>query len=242
VTPFHGARANRAAARTTTALADGPGEGAGQGPGAADEGPERAGHDRDASAHGPGPTAAGDATRPDEDQGEPPADPTPTWEEIAEQYGGTVYTMAYRLTGDRDEARDLAQDVFVRVYRNLDRYRPGTFEGWLYRITKNLFLDRVRRRNRVRVEPLPEGEWRQPSDLTPGPADRIEAGMLRGDLELALQDLPPLFRTAVVLCDVHGLSYEEVAEATGWPLGTVRSRIHRGRRLLRRRLDGGGRG
>ncbi len=162
----------------------------------------------------------------------------PSWDEIAERYGTVVYTMAYRLTGDRDEARDLAQDVFVRVYRNLDRYRPGTFEGWLYRITKNLFLDRVRRRKRVRLEPLPEEEWRQPSDLSPGPADRIEDGMLRGDLERALQELPPLFRTAVVLCDVQGLAYEEVAEATGWPLGTVRSRIHRGRRLLRRRLGG----
>jgi RNA polymerase sigma-70 factor, ECF subfamily len=244
VTPFHGARASRANARTTTALADGPAEGAGHGPGAADEGPERPGHAGDAEAvpAGHGPTSPGGSAHRADEQEESPADPTPTWEEIAEQYGGTVYTMAYRLTGDRDEARDLAQDVFVRVYRNLDRYRPGTFEGWLYRITKNLFLDRVRRRNRVRVEPLPEGEWRQPSDLAPGPADRLEAGMLRGDLELALQDLPPLFRTAVVLCDVHGLSYEEVAEATGWPLGTVRSRIHRGRRLLRRRLDGGGRG
>ena len=165
----------------------------------------------------------------------------PSWEEIAERYGSVVYTMAYRLTGDRDEARDLAQDVFVRVYRNLDRYRPGTFEGWLYRITKNLFLDRVRRRKRVRLEPLPEEEWRQPSDLAPGPAERIESGMLRGDLESALQELPPLFRTAVVLCDVQGLSYDEVAEATGWPMGTVRSRIHRGRRLLRQRLGGDGR-
>ena len=168
-------------------------------------------------------------------------DEVPSWEEIAERYGSVVYTMAYRLTGDRDEARDLAQDVFVRVYRNLDRYRPGTFEGWLYRITKNLFLDRVRRRKRVRIEPLPEEEWRQPSDLTPGPAERVESGMLRGDLEFALQELPPLFRTAVVLCDVQGLSYEEVAQATGWPMGTVRSRIHRGRRLLRQRLGGGGR-
>jgi RNA polymerase sigma-70 factor, ECF subfamily len=167
------------------------------------------------------------------------AEAAPSWDEIAERYGSVVYTMAYRLTGDRDEARDLAQDVFVRVYRNLDRYRPGTFEGWLYRITKNLFLDRVRRRKRVRLEPLPEEEWRQPSDLSPGPAERIETGLLRGDLERALQELPPLFRTAVVLCDVQGLAYEEVAEATGWPLGTVRSRIHRGRRLLRRRLSGG---
>jgi RNA polymerase sigma-70 factor, ECF subfamily len=171
-----------------------------------------------------------------------PSVPTvPTWDEIAEQYGDTVYTMAYRLTGDRDEARDLAQDVFVRVYRNLDRYRPGTFEGWLYRITKNLFLDRVRRRSRVRMEPLPDEEWRQPQESGPGPAERAEAGVLRSDLELALQDLAPVFRTAVVLCDVQGLSYEEIAHATGWPIGTVRSRIHRGRRLLRRGLEGGDR-
>jgi RNA polymerase sigma-70 factor, ECF subfamily len=182
------------------------------------------------------PAPASEVERPQE------VDAAPSWDEIAERYGTVVFTMAYRLTGDRDEARDLAQDVFVRVYRNLDRYQPGTFEGWLYRITKNLFLDRVRRRKRVRLEPLPEEEWRQPSDLAPGPAERIESGMLRGDLEIALQELPPLFRTAVVLCDVQGLSYEEVAEATGWPLGTVRSRIHRGRRLLRRRLGGGARG
>ena len=165
------------------------------------------------------------------------ATPTPTWDEIAERYGDTVFTMAFRLTGDRDEARDLAQDVFVRVYRNLDRYRPGTFEGWLDRITKNLFLDRVRRRARVRMEPLPDEEWRQPPDTGPGPEERAEAGVLRGDLELALHALAPTFRTAVVLCDIQGLSYEEIATATGWPIGTVRSRIHRGRRLLRRKLE-----
>lgn len=168
---------------------------------------------------------------------EPPMT-VPTWDEIAERYGDTVFTMAYRLTGDRDEARDLAQDVFVRVYRNLDRYRPGTFEGWLYRITRNLFLDRVRRRARVRMEPLPDEEWRQPPESGPGPAETAEAGVLRGDLEFALQELAPSFRTAVVLCDVQGLSYEEIALATGWPIGTVRSRIHRGRRMLRGSLDG----
>jgi len=161
----------------------------------------------------------------------------PSWEEIAERYGDVVFTMAFRLTGDRDEARDLAQDVFVRVYRNLDRYRPGTFEGWLYRITKNLFLDRMRRRARVRMEPLPDEEWRQPPEAGPGPAEAAEAGVLRGDLELALRDLAPAFRTAVVLCDVQGLSYEEIATATGWPIGTVRSRIHRGRRMLRGNLQ-----
>ncbi|MEX2549931.1 MAG: sigma-70 family RNA polymerase sigma factor [Nitriliruptoraceae bacterium] len=164
------------------------------------------------------------------------ADPAPSWEEIAERYGDTVYTMALRLTGDRDEARDLAQDVFVRVYRNLDRYRPGTFEGWLFRITKNLFLDRLRRRARVRMEPLPDEEWCQPADGGPGPAERMEEDVLSGDLEVALQHLPTTFRTAVVLCDVQGLTYEEIVAATGWPMGTVRSRIHRGRRALRQLL------
>jgi RNA polymerase sigma-70 factor (ECF subfamily) len=164
-------------------------------------------------------------------------DPAPTWDEIAERYGDTVYSMAYRLTGDRDEARDLAQDVFVRVYRSLDRYRPGTFEGWLYRITRNLFLDRMRRRGRVRIEPLPEGEWREPSEPDPGPAELFAERVLDADLEVALADLPTTFRTAVVLCDIQGLTYEEIAASTGWPIGTVRSRIHRGRKLLRSRLD-----
>jgi RNA polymerase sigma-70 factor, ECF subfamily len=166
-----------------------------------------------------------------------PGDPRPSWDEIADRYGPTVYTMAYRLTGDRDEARDLAQDVFVRVYRNLDRYHPGTFEGWLYRITKNLFLDRLRRRGRLRMEPLSDEERHEPSATDPGPAERVEAGVLRSDLEAALAGLSPSFRLAVVLCDVQGLTYEEIAEATGWPIGTVRSRIHRGRQQLRTRLE-----
>ena len=191
--------------------------------------------------------AAPAAVRDDIARLAPPSGPpdapaaAPSWDEIAERYADTVYTMAFRLTGDRDEARDLAQDVFVRVYRNLDRYQPGTFEGWLYRITKNLFLDRVRRRKRVRMEPLPDEEWRQPSESDPGPLETIEAGVLRSDLETALEELAPTFRTAVVLCDVQGLSYEEISEALGWPIGTVRSRIHRGRKALRTTLENGGR-
>ncbi len=162
----------------------------------------------------------------------------PTWDEIAEWYGDTVYAMAFRLTGDRDEARDLAQDVFVRVYRNLHRYRPGTFEGWLYRITRNLFLDRVRRRARVRMEPLPDGDWREPREPGPSPDERAVDQVLDEDVEQALAELPATFRRAVVLCDVRGLSYDEIVEVTGWPMGTVRSRIHRGRKLLRQQLAG----
>lgn len=161
-------------------------------------------------------------------------EPRPDWQEVADHYGDTIYTMAYRLTGNADDAADLAQDVFVRVLRNLHTYRPGTFHGWLYRITKNLFLDRVRRARRIRMEPLvDEEEWRHPVSHEPGPADVLERGTLEARLAGGLESLPPTFRLAIVLCDVEGLSYEEIAEATGWPMGTVRSRIHRARRQLR---------
>lgn len=166
------------------------------------------------------------------------ADPVPSFEEVAHTYGPTIYRFAYRLTGNEDEARDLAQDVFVRVYRNLDKYSPGTFNGWLYRVTKNLFLDKVRRNKRYRFESLPSEDWREPATEEAGPQQRVEQGLLRGDIEQAILALPPTFRTAVVLCDVQGMSYDEIAEATGWPLGTVRSRIHRGRSQLRELLEG----
>lgn len=160
-------------------------------------------------------------------------DPRPTPEQVAERYGGKIYNVAYRLTGDADDAADLAQDVFVRVYRNLDRYQPGTFDGWLYRITKNLFLDSLRRRGKFRMEPLPEEDWRAPVSTEPGPADVLERRTLEARLERGLAALPDDFRLAVVLCDVQGLTYDEIADTTGWPLGTVRSRIHRGRKQLR---------
>jgi RNA polymerase sigma-70 factor, ECF subfamily len=186
------------------------------------------------------PTVAAEGVASGERQpSRPGAVGTPTWDEVAERYAGTVYRMAYSLTDDPDEACDLTQDVFVRVYRNLDRYRPGTFEGWLYRITRNLFLDGLRRRARVRVSALPTEDWREPHDVAPGPAERAEFGVVCFDLLQALQRLPVSFRTAVVLIDVEGLSYAEAAEVLGWPIGTVRSRVHRGRRALRTALRPG---
>ncbi|MEE8602610.1 sigma-70 family RNA polymerase sigma factor [Euzebya tangerina] len=167
----------------------------------------------------------------DESSQEP--DPRPSWDDVADRYGRTIYNMAYRLTGNPDDAADLAQDVFVRVYRNLHRYEPGTFDGWLYRITKNLFLDQVRRKQRFRMQPLAEEDWNEPVSDEPGPADLIERRLLEAGLEEGLLQLSPDFRLAVVLCDVEGLPYEQVAEITGWPLGTVRSRIHRGRKGLK---------
>ena len=164
-------------------------------------------------------------------------DPRPTWQQVVDEHGDRIYTIAYRLTGDPDEAADLTQDVFVRVFGNLHRYEPGTFGGWLYRITKNLFLDRVRRQQRIRMERLPEEEWRAPVSREPGPDDVLERATLEARLEEGLARLPEEFRLAVVYCDVVGLTYEEIVQATGWPIGTVRSRIHRGRRQLREHLE-----
>ena len=175
--------------------------------------------------------------RPESDHTADVGDPRPSWDEVADRYGRTIYNMAYRLTGNPEDAADLAQDVFVRVYNNLHRYEPGTFDGWLYRITKNLFLDQVRRRQRFRMQPLSDEEWREPASTEPGPADLIERRLLEEGLEAGLLQLPAEFRLAVVLCDVEGLAYEQVAEITGWPLGTVRSRIHRGRKGLRSYLE-----
>src|SRR5207245_1891569 len=161
---------------------------------------------------------------------------SPTWEEIARDYGRFLYTVAYRLTGNRDDAEDLVQEVLLRVRRGLDTYRPGSMEGWLSRIATNAFLDEVRRRKRRPVELLPdEADRVLPAEQAADEALAAEA--LPADVEEALRSLPPDYRAAVVLCDVVGLPYHEIGDALGIPLGTVRSRIHRGRALLRRALS-----
>jgi RNA polymerase sigma-70 factor (ECF subfamily) len=160
---------------------------------------------------------------------------TPSWDEVVREHSARVYRLAYRLTGNRHDADDLTQDVFVRVFRSLDGFRPGTFEGWLHRITTNLFLDTVRRKARIRFDALPDDAERIPGrSRTPEQAyadDRFD-----DDVQRALDALSPEFRVAVVLCDIEGLSYEEIGEALGIKLGTVRSRIHRGRFQLREAL------
>jgi RNA polymerase sigma-70 factor (ECF subfamily) len=156
----------------------------------------------------------------------------PTWEEIARHHGRFLYTVAYRLTGNDADAQDLVQDVLLRVRRGLETYRPGSLEGWLSRITTNVFLDDVRRKRRRPTVALPD----DPDRVLVGALDAdaaLASLRLPDDLQDALRDLPHEFRAAVVLCDVVGLSYEEIADQLGIPVGTVRSRIHRGRAALR---------
>ena len=160
----------------------------------------------------------------------------PSWEEIVETHSPKVYRLAYRLTGNRFDAEDLTQETFVRVFRSLHNFTPGTLGGWLHRITTNLFLDQARRRNRIRFDALAEDSESRMPGKEPGPERSFEHNNLDIDVQAALDALPPDFRAAVVLCDLEGLSYEEVAAALGVKLGTVRSRIHRGRSLLRVKL------
>ncbi|GGL29631.1 putative alternative RNA polymerase sigma factor [Nocardia jinanensis] len=159
----------------------------------------------------------------------------PTWDELVREHADRVYRLAYRLSGDAQDAEDLTQETFIRVFRSLSNYQPGTFEGWLHRITTNLFLDMVRRRSRIRMEALPEDYDRVPAD-GPGPEQVFHDARLDPDLQSALDSLAPEFRAAVVLCDIEGLSYEEIGATLGVKLGTVRSRIHRGRQALREYL------
>ena len=156
----------------------------------------------------------------------------PTWEEVARDHGRTIYNFAYRLTGDPNDASDLVQEVLLRVRRGLASYTPGSFEGWLWRITRNAFLDEVRRRRRRATVPFPEDD-RGHEGTSPEPGEVLAEVRLSRDVQAALLRLPYDFREAVVLCDVVGLTYDEIAEAVGIPVGTVRSRIHRGRRQLR---------
>ena len=168
-----------------------------------------------------------------------PSDGVPTWEEVARDHGRFLYNVAYRLTGNADDARDLVQESLLRVRRGLATYVPGSLEGWLTRIVTNGFLDDMRRKKRRPTHTLPENP-----DLVLPPAhaadDAADAAGLSTEIQAAINALPEEFRVPVVLCDVADQSYEDIATALGIPIGTVRSRLHRGRRMLRAELSSRG--
>jgi len=163
-------------------------------------------------------------------------DGVPTWEEVARDHGRFMYTVAYRLAGNDEDAQDTVQEALIRVRRGLERYEPGSLEGWLARIVTNVFLDEVRRRRRRPADALPDDPERV-LPTSPG-ADEVST-QLSDDIQAALAALPEEFRVPVVLCDVADQSYEQIAASLGVPVGTVRSRLHRGRRMLRTMLSEG---
>src|SRR5712692_5560525 len=131
------------------------------------------------------------------------------WADVVARYADVVYTMAYRLTGDDEEARDLAQDVLIRLHKGLRRYQEGNFEGWLYRTTVNAFRDRLRKRKRLREDILPD----EPPGMRTGVVveEAVAQSELHDVVQKAIVRLPPEYREAVVLRDLEGRSYEEIA-------------------------------
>lgn len=166
------------------------------------------------------------------------------YEALVAQYGRHIYAIAYRMAGNEADAKDIAQEAFVRVWRALRRIEPGaSLEGWLYSIVSNLYIDLVRRRPKVRVqsldEPLATGEGEMARER-PDPAADVERTVVEATVDRRIQQallaLPPDLRMVVLLADIEGYAYEEIATILAVPLGTIKSRLHRARRALRDRL------
>jgi RNA polymerase sigma-70 factor (ECF subfamily) len=156
--------------------------------------------------------------------------------QLMEHYQSACYGLAWRLLGDADQAADATQDAFVHAYDAIAKFRGGIFRSWMLRITANASYDILRRAQRRPTTVLPdpeEGEAELPDSRAPNPVVEAARAELYRHLDAALRLLPPDQRSAVVLCDVYGMDYHEVAEATTSALGTVKSRIHRGRLRLR---------
>jgi len=158
---------------------------------------------------------------------------------LVEHYQSACFGLAWRLTGDPDQAADATQDAFMHAYDAIRSHRGGAFRSWLLRITANASYDILRRAQRRPSTALPEPEEGEAELADIGAVDPV-AESVRSELyrylEGALRVLPEDQRVAVVLCDVYGMDYGEVAEMTTSPLGTVKSRIHRGRLRLRELL------
>ncbi|MGF1492314.1 MAG: sigma-70 family RNA polymerase sigma factor [Microcoleaceae cyanobacterium] len=166
--------------------------------------------------------------------------------ELLRRYQSHVDKLLYHLAPDWQDRADLAQEIWIRVYRNIRRLQePAKFQGWLSRIATNLFYDELRKRKRVRPpisldapRILDDGEidWDIPADR-PGPDEDLTTREFYDQLREAIADLPEIFRTTIVLREIEGLAYEEIAEMTGVSLGTVKSRIARARQRLQAQLD-----
>jgi len=167
------------------------------------------------------------------------------FQELIRRHGEKAYNFAYRLAGNEQDARDLVQEALARALNHKDSYdasRP--FDSWLYRILHNIYLDGVRRyahRHTVSLDaptPVEDAGW---DEIIRGndadPADLMVRKEEDAMIQQALSSLPVVYRTAVVLCDIEKLPYERISEIMACPLGTVRSRIHQGRVLMKNAFE-----
>jgi RNA polymerase sigma-70 factor (ECF subfamily) len=171
------------------------------------------------------------------------------WEEIVRQYTRRIYNVCYRFTGSGDDADDLAQEVFIKLYRTLDSYSPekGAFTTWVMTMTRNLLVDHFRKTKQDRVtDSLDAGLTEEEDsislgdkiqDSAPSADDRLQRRETQEMVQKAIQKLSPELREAVILRDLQDMDYKEIALALKVPEGTVKSRINRGRMELARLLS-----
>jgi RNA polymerase sigma-70 factor, ECF subfamily len=158
---------------------------------------------------------------------------------LVELYQDYLLAMTLRIVRDRETAEDAVQEAFFSAYRNLQRFSGSSFRAWLTRIALNASKDLLRKRKRRPADPYPEWEddtWQPPAPESEGPEQVALVTQQRQALARAMQEVTDDQRTAIVLYDVQGYDYAEIAQLTGVSVGTVKSRIHRGRLTLRERL------
>ncbi len=175
------------------------------------------------------------------------ASPRSEFDRLVRRYHKQAYNIAYRMTGNHADAEDLTQDAFVRAFRFFGNYRRDwPFDNWLFKIMSNLFVDDLRRKPKAKSQsldqPVETGSNREDlyleiPDNGSNPERLILSQELDEHIQRALNCLPKDFRLTVILADIEGMSYEEISETMHCSLGTVRSRLHRGRKLLRSKID-----
>ncbi len=164
------------------------------------------------------------------------------WEDVVRHYGARIYHLSYRYTRRRDEAEDLTQEIFLRAYQSLPRFRAetGNFKCWLLKVGRNLLIDHYRRTCRARAldQVLEYGDdGRLQDQQSPDPLRNLEEGERDRIVRRALSKVPSESRQAIVLREFHGMEYAEIARVCRVPVGTVKSRVSRGRACLARILS-----
>ncbi len=168
-----------------------------------------------------------------------------TFERDAMEYASQLYSAALRMTRNPADAEDILQETYLKAYRAYDTFQEGTnLKAWLYRILTNTYINRYRKQQRRPAE-VELGELQdlylfkrlgEPSGAERSTEEAVLAGIVDDDIKAALESLPERFRMPVLLADVEGFSYKEIAEIVDVPIGTVMSRLHRGRKALQKKL------
>jgi RNA polymerase sigma-70 factor (ECF subfamily) len=171
------------------------------------------------------------------------------YRELISRYERPVFSLVFRMVRDRETAEDLAQETFIKVLNNIDRYRPEfKFSSWLFKIANNITIDHLRRRqlDTISMEGAPDAVTAESARATsiavassaPSALDQLESRELGGAIEKAIAKLRPEYRACIILRHVEDYSYDEIAEIVKLPLGTVKTYIHRARQELRESLEG----